>query len=508
MQKKKSTFAKKPEFKSFEGTVKAPAFPSGLKWVNTSKPLSLSELKGKVVILDFWTYCCINCLHVIPDLKKLEEKWKKELVVIGVHSAKFDTEKESQNIAQAIERYEIQHPVINDNRFEIWNQYGINAWPSFIILDPEGKVFGKHSGEGVYELFDEIVRGMVQTFQKKGILNSKPISQVEEARKIQQKGSLLFPSKVLISEDGQYLFISDTNHNRVLRVERESGKILNSLGSGKKGFKDGTFSEAEFFHPQGMAYHSNILYIADTENHAIRKADFTTGNIETLAGNGKQAMNFNISGKGKDVELNSPWDIVYHENNLYVAMAGSHQIWKIEITSAKAGPFAGSSRENIFDGKLLQAALAQPSGICQQGENLYFVDSETSSVRKASLHPGGEVNTIVGQGLFEFGDVDGDYMDTRLQHPLGITCDTDKLYITDTYNNKIKIIKPETRVSISLNTKTVAGNKDGPVSVASFDEPSGLNLYQKYLYIADTNNHRIRVIDLETRLVSTYQIQF
>ncbi|HEX2869201.1 MAG TPA: thioredoxin-like domain-containing protein [Ignavibacteriales bacterium] len=128
----------------------APEFPDGLDWLNVDHPIKLSDLRGKVVLLDFWTFCCINCMHIIPDLKKLEAKYPGELAVIGVHSAKFLSEQETGNIRQAILRYDIEHPVVNDKDFKIWTSYGANAWPTVVLIDPRGDVVGHHSGEGVY----------------------------------------------------------------------------------------------------------------------------------------------------------------------------------------------------------------------------------------------------------------------------------------------------------------------------------------------------------------------
>jgi thiol-disulfide isomerase/thioredoxin len=116
--------------------VRAPEFPAGMQWLNTATPLRLADLRGKIVLLDFWTYCCINCMHIIPELTALERKYPNELVVIGVHSAKFHNEGDSENIRQAILRYEIQHPVVNDRDFRIWRSYAVRAWPTLMVIKP------------------------------------------------------------------------------------------------------------------------------------------------------------------------------------------------------------------------------------------------------------------------------------------------------------------------------------------------------------------------------------
>jgi thiol-disulfide isomerase/thioredoxin len=513
--------------KLFEGEVNAPEFPADLEWLNTEKPLSLRELRGKIVLLDFWTYCCINCMHIIPDLKKLEAKYANQLVVIGVHSAKFTTEKGTDNIRQAILRYELEHPVVNDHDFDVWQQFGARSWPTLMLINPKGKIVGSHSGEGIYELFDQIIGEMSAYFRAQGVLDEKPVN--FKLEKFSAPPSLLsFPGKVLADEKGDRLFISDSNHNRIL-ITTLDGMVQEVIGDGAIGARDGQFSEAEFNHPQGMALDGDALYICDTENHLIRKADLKAKTVETLVGTGQQATRFNVEGVGTGVALNSPWDAVMHNGMLYLAMAGPHQLWVVDPKTREAKRYAGSGRENHTDGPLLQAALAQPSGITTDGKNLYFADSEVSSIRSASLSPNGAVGTIVGKGLFDFGDVDGVGDAVRLQHPLGIVYLRNKLYLADTYNSKIKVIelvKHEVDTSLfpdalkstraqstsGYECKTFAGGRergtrDGDRKQAQFNEPGGITATTKALFVADTNNHLIRKIDLESNKVSTLELK-
>ncbi|KPK75443.1 MAG: hypothetical protein AMJ79_11195, partial [Phycisphaerae bacterium SM23_30] len=309
----------------YEGTMTAPQFPAGMEWLNTDKPLRLEDLKGKVVLLDFWTYCCINCMHVIPDLKKLEKDFPDELVVIGVHSAKFTTEKETENIRQAILRYEIEHPVVNDKNMKIWQLYGVRAWPTLVLIDPAGKIVAAQSGEGLYEPFKFVISKVIETFKAKGQLEAQPLKLYQE-KKGQQEKLLLFPGKVLADEKSDRLFIADSNHNRIVVVGLTDKRVKEIIGSGKAGLKDGDFKTARFNHPQGMALAGDKLYVADTENHALRRVDFKNKQVITAAGMGEQARGFNIVGRGRGVSLNSPWDLERVGDILYIAMAGSHQI--------------------------------------------------------------------------------------------------------------------------------------------------------------------------------------
>jgi thiol-disulfide isomerase/thioredoxin len=489
------------------GTVNAPDFPAGAQWLNVDNAISMKNLRGKIVLLDFWTFCCINCMHVIPDLKRLEEKYPDQLVVIGVHSAKFDSEKDSDNIRNAILRYEIHHPVINDKDFKVWGSYGVRAWPSFALINPEGKVVGITSGEGVYETLEPYIDEMAKHYQAEGKLNLKPIPlDLEKDKKPVMP--LSFPGKIAADEKSDTLVISDSDHNRIV-VTSLRGRVKEVIGGKSAGFKDGSFHTARFFRPQGVYFDSekNIIYVADTENHAIRKIDLVQRKVETLAGTGHQAREYNVEGIGKQAALNSPWDLIKVGDLLYVAMAGFHQIWTMNLQTLQAKVYAGSGNENIADqANAREAALAQTSGITTDGQKLYFVDSETSSLRSAGLPPAGGVTTFIGSGLFDFGDKDGAASQAMLQHPIGITFHEGLLYLADTYNNKIKVFNPQTRVISTLLGGPKAGYEDGPAAQSFFNEPCGLAFAGEKIYIADTNNNLIRIYDTQTKKVSTLEI--
>ena len=480
--------------------IKAPEFPGYADWLNTDQSYKLADFHGKFVLLDFWTYCCINCIHVLPDLKALEHKYANELIVVGVHSPKFPGERETANIRQAILRYEIEHPVINDYQYSLWNQYNIRAWPTTVLIDPQGYVVSGHSGENVLNVWDDVLAEKISEADKKGILKRSLFKPIIESK---IESVLSFPGKVFAHPTHNVLIISDSNHNRILVVNRETGAIQSIIGSGDRGAMDGSFANATFNHPQGVWQEQDKIYIADTENHLIRVANLKSKTVSTLAGTGKQSLRFNESGYGTEVGLNSPWDLLYHDGLLYVAMAGFHQIWTIDLGTSKAQPWLGSGREDIVDGPAYKAALAQPSGLTTDGKFLYFADSEVSAVRKADFK-NGEVKTLVGKGLFDFGDRDGVGDRVRLQHALGVVAANNRLFIADTYNNKIKELNPDTRRVTAFAGTGKDGNSDG--EKASFDEPGGITYAENKIYIADTNNHLIRVVDTTTQETSTLEI--
>lgn len=482
--------------------IPAPELTGGTAWLNVSMPLTLADLKGKVVLLDFWTYCCINCMHIIPDLKRLEAKYPNEFVVIGVHSAKFENERESENIRQAILRYEIEHPVINDSNFAIWQAYGAKAWPTLVLIDPVGNVVGRDTGEGHYEVLDKIIGDVISEYRSKNLMSEKPLPLSLEKDK---KGPSLFsfPGKVLADEASNRLFIADSSHNRIV-ITTLDGEVLDVAGNGKIGRNDGTFAEARFNHPQGMAFHNDYLYVADTENHLIRKLDLKAKTVKAFAGTGKQASFMAAGGMGISSSLNSPWDLVLLKGQLYIAMAGAHQIWEMHLDTTVFQPYAGSGREGRIDGPLDTCALAQPSGITVADKRLYFADSEVSAIRYVDMEKK-EVKTVVGQDLFVFGDADGQGEEVRLQHPLGVWNYNGLIYIADTYNHKIKVLNPRDKTCRTISGNGQAGHNDS--KDAQFYEPGGLCIANNKLYVADTNNHAIRKIDLRTKEVSTLQIK-
>ncbi|MEH1891102.1 MAG: thioredoxin-like domain-containing protein [Nostoc sp.] len=485
--------------------VRAPELPQNYSWFNTDKPLSLKELKGRVIILDFWTYCCINCLHILPNLKYLEQKYKNSLTVIGVHSAKFDNEKETENIRQAILRYDIEHPVVVDSGFRIWEEYAVRAWPTLIIIDPEGYMIGQISGEGNRDTLNELIQKLIQQHQNKGTINFQEISLTLEKQRQPLITPLAFPGKVLATPTG--LFIADSGHHRLV-VSSFNGEILHLIGTGKSGLTDGSFSEAQFFAPQGMTFdaENQILYVADTENHALRRVDLKRQVVETIAGIGEQSRKIRPhGGAGLETALNSPWDLVKVENTLFIAMAGPHQIWQMDLETGIIKTYAGTGAEACIDGSLAESAFAQPSGISTDGQELYIADSEVSSIRSIGIVEPYQVRTVCGSGsLFGFGDVDGQGEDIRLQHCLGVEYVQNYLWVADTYNHKIKLVSPSGNCQTVLGDGT-SGLQDGKGKNSRFFEPSGLSAIASFLYIADTNNHAIRRVDLNTLEVTTLQ---
>jgi DNA-binding beta-propeller fold protein YncE len=437
-------------------------------------------------------------MHLFPQLRRIERKYGDRVIVVGVHSPKFPAERETANLREAVLRYRIEHPVVNDRDFVVWQRFGGRAWPTLIFVDPDGRIIGKHEGELPFETFDRLVGGMLADFEARGTL--KPGASTLAVEEIGEPAhTLSFPGKVLASDTA--LYISDSNHHRIVETDLD-GKIQRTFGSGDPALADGPAGEAAFQQPQGLALAGRTLYVADTENHAIRSVDLDTGFVVTRAGTGAQATSPANGGAGRSTPLSSPWDLALSSRTLYIAMAGTHQIWFIDLDTSTVSPFAGTGREGLQDGPAGSAWFAQPSGLALLGNHLYVADSEVSAIRDIDL-AAETVSTVVGEDLFVFGDQDGEGAVVRLQHPLGITAHQGSLYVADSYNNKIKRVDPMRRVVTTWLGSGASGKADGQGLTAMFREPGGVCAGRERLYIADTNNHRIAFADWRSGNVRT-----
>ncbi len=500
----------------------APDLTGGRGWLNVAKPLSLrGALKGKVVVLDFWCYCCINCIHVLPDLEALEKKYKDQaFAVVGVHSAKFEHEKDDRAIREAIARYEIHHPVVNDADFKIWRAYDASAWPTFAIITPNGKLLGMLSGEGNRGELDALTHVLLERFRKIGELNTKPLP-IQLAREAKVARMLSYPGKVCVDAKRGSLFVADSGHHRIVELGL-NGTFKRAWGNGERGRRDGGPESsdgptAQFFRPQGMTrVGAHDLYVCDTENHLLRRVDLKTGVVSTVAGTGKQGHARVPEGPGTKTALSNPWDVLHVPGvGLVIANAGTHQLWRLDLKTGMVGAWAGNGHEQRFDhASLMNAAFAQPSGLATDGRSLFVADSESSSIVRVGL-PNGPVETWAGankkpRDLFHFGDEDGKGLGRRFQHPLGVAIADGVLYVADSYNHKIKAVGIRGGIARVVKTRWGNGkpghaNRKGvrTTTFAQFDDPGGIAANGHELYVADTNNHAIRRIDTKTGDVTT-----
>src|SRR6185437_3140377 len=434
-------------------------------------------------------------------------KYKNELVVIGVHSGKFANEKKTENIRKAANRYELRHPIVNDADMKIWNAYNVKWWPTIVLIDPEGQVVAGSAGEPGFSLAkaDRMIAGLIAKHKKSGTLDEKPKRFDTAKFRDEADTPLYFPGKIVVDAKGKRLLIADSTHHRIVITDMDGKKIAIS-GTGYPGNKDGAFDKAQFDDPQGMAVHGDTVYVADRKNNVICQLDFKPKTVKAVPGT---MRTFLISGASLEC---TPWDVWLDGDRLFVAMSGAHQIWTLDLKKHQFLPFAGDKTEEIQDGPRLSAKFAQPSGLSSDGKYLYVADAEVSAVRRVPLNGYGNVETLVGRGLFEFGDRDGPgrvadpglrkTTEAILQHDVGVAYHDGKVYVADTYNSKIK--------TIDLATGMVETFLGGPVKEGAervHNEPTGLNFDGDTLYIADTNAHRIRVVDIKTKQVRTLELK-
>jgi thiol-disulfide isomerase/thioredoxin/sugar lactone lactonase YvrE len=456
-----------------------PGFGGATAWLNVDRPLELDALRGRVVVVDFWTSCCINCIQALPTLKALEARHAADpVVVVGVHSPKFDAEQEAERLGSILGSYDVRHPVAVDANMAIWKSWGARAWPTVAVLDVEGRVAWADTGEPDAAELGAVVQALLDEGRRAGKLASGPTPGLKAPAG--PASPLAFPGKVAALADGG-LAVADTGHHRVVLLGRD-GAVSAVVGGGLAGAVDGGYAEASFRAPQGLAPAGDTLYVADTENHAVRAIDLKARRVTTVAGTGELGRGPLGDGAApaRGQALRSPWDVLALGDRLFVALAGSHQIAQIDLKTQQLSRFVGSGREDIRDGMAHDAAFAQPSALATGGKSLFVLDSETSSVRAVDLGSR-RVRTVVGEGLFEFGDVDGARGKARLQHPLGLAFAAGALWVADTYNGKLKRVDPTTG-----EVRTAAG-----AARRELFEPGGVAARGGELVVADTHHHRL-----------------
>jgi len=484
--------------------VRAPEL-RGRGWLNTGGvELSLADLRGRVVVLDFWTFCCVNCLHVLDELRPLEERFADSLVLVGVHSPKFEHEADPDALAAAVERYAVHHPVLDDPELVTWQAYTARAWPTLVVVDPEGYIVASMSGEGHAHGLSVLVEELVEEHRAKGTLRvgNSPYAAPPPART-----ALRFPGKAVGLPDGSFL-VSDTTHHDVVWLEGD-------LESERRRFATGS-GVGRLDEPQGLLLLPDEVarrvgyevVVADSVNHQVKGLRLADGTWTLLAGTGRQLRERSGGGLALTQDLSTPWDVAWFLDRVVVAMAGTHQLWALHLasdpTENTVAVLAGTSAEGIRDGVADEAWFAQPSGLAaaSDGTRLWVADSETSALRSLDLTPAGfTVTTHVGRGLFDFGHRDGAADDALFQHPLGVTVLPDgSVAVSDTYNGAIRRFDP-----VTAEVSTLATGLEEP-SAAWVERDSGAEgsgQAQARLVVVESAAHqlvRIPLPDKATRV--------
>jgi len=444
--------------------VRAPSFVAG-DWVN-SAPLTLAVLRGRFVLLDFWTSCCGNCLHVLDELRPFEARFADVLTVVGVHSPKFAHERSLVAVCAAVSRYEVGHPVLNDPGLVMWQQYAVRAWPTLVLIDPEGYVVAQAAGEGQVSALDAMVRSLVDEYERRGTLRRGATAPA--AGRSSTIDGLHFPAKALALPSGE-LLVADAGHHQVVSLADDLATVVRRYGSGRRG--------EPFAEPNGLALlPDGDVVVADTANHVLRRLRLDDGSITTL--DLPAALRDVRTVTGPVPPVLSPWDVAWWPalGRLVVAAAGVHLLLGVDPSSGAVEVLAGTTVEGLRDGPARDAWLAQPSGLAADGDRLWFVDAESSALRWLTVE--GEVGTAVGEGLFDFGHVDGPAASARLQHPLGVTMLADgSVAVCDTYNGAVRRYDPAGGVVSTL--------------ARYLGEPSGAVLVDGSLVVVESAAHRL-----------------
>lgn len=456
----------------------AAEFPSGLEWVNTDAPPRLEALRGRVVLLWFWSYDSVNCWNVIPDLRRFEDLHHDGLCVIGVHAPKYPNQRDGESVLRAVNRHRLRHAVVNDADFELWRAYAIESWPTIALIDTEGKLVAVYAGEGRR---DEIGARIAALLDEAAALDRRVYEPTLPVSRPEPNTSLAFPCKLLADE--QRLYVADSGHQRVLECTHD-GRVQRVFGSGNGGFADGVATLACFHNPQGLARAGNALYVADSGNHAVRRIDLISGEIDTVLGVGRGGRSRPAAADPRATMLNTPLDLTVIGDDLCIAVAGQHQVWRLDLATGLVSVLAGSGDLGLADGHGGEAGLAQPSGLAALGRELIVADAAASAVRAIDIDSE-RVETVLGRGLYTFGDATGARSEVRLQNPLAVAADPRGIvYVADSYNDAIKMVNRRNGETRPLRM------------THRLREPQGLCLAHNTLWIANTNQHEILCIDL------------
>lgn len=457
----------------------APEFPSQLEWINTRESFSLAGLRRRVVLLYFWSHDNVHCINLLAGLRQLENKYHDGLTILGVHTPKYPAQQSDDAILKAVNRNYVRHPVANDAHWRVWQQYGIEAWPSVVLIDCEGHIAGRFVGEAALRRVDDAVASLLEDAATRDLRNYSP---ARSAFRTEPRMALRFPAHALATADR--LYVTDTGHNRVLECTHQ-GRVLRQFGSGNAGYWDGRLADAGFNAPQGLAISSDVLYVADTGNHCVRRIRLLRGEVETVLGNGLPGYKTpNDCPPGQRMAISAPVAIALSGDRIYVAVSGQHQIWRIDLHTNGIDVLAGSGRCGVRDGNGAECRLAQPSALAMLPGMLVIADAAGNAIRHLRLSDF-VLGTLAGGGPYAYGSEDGVGTLARFAHPLGLAADGATIYVADTLNNRLRTIQSR-------------GGEVGTLQVEwRFHEPQGISFAAGALWVADRNAHEILRVDVE-----------
>jgi len=466
----------------------APELSDALEWINVD-PVRLSECGGRVVVLAFFNQASAYSQNLIDTLHHFALKHPQQLQVIGIHVPKYPFEREAARVADGVGRLGIRFPVASDPNYVAWQHYGIHGWPSLAIIDAGGGLRQVLAGEVVPQLVEETLQPLLSEAPMP--LDGGPLAIA--GRRQPGTATLHHPAGIAIGEER--LYIADAGHHQVLECNLH-GRVLTRYGTGHAELVDGSPEECAFDAPHGLLLHREALYVADTGNHALRRINLRTGRVETLAGSGRPGT---LTGprieNPLEADLDRPWGLALDGERLYVSLAGQNQVWAWETSTGALVHVAGSGQFGHADGNARSARMAHPAGLAVLQNTLYILESGSASLRRLSFNDG-QLRTLVGGGLFEFGHEDGPRERASLTCPQGLALQVDSpvLWLTDAGNDRVRTLRLG---GGAVATARIEHTLRGPAAIAS-----GAGA----IWLVNTDAHQILRMDLESGEVAEVEV--
>ena len=467
--------------------------PADLPWVNAAGP---PDLSGQVVMLVFWSSACVHSRHLIATVdRELRRDRARAVAAVGVHTPTFDAQRGEAHVARVVRERGVDFPVLVDDERALWRGYGCSAVPTLILIDPIGQVRYLGGGEVVdEERLSAVIDALHDEAAVDGHLGAPPAPPAG-ADPWPRDSALAAPTKLAIDPYRRWLWIADTARHRLIAADSLTGDVQLVAGTGSAGADDGALSSASFCHPRGMAVWDDTLFVADAGQHLVRAISLLDEQVRTVLGHGRRAVDAHGGGTSTDQGLASPWDVAMHEDELFIAMAGAHQVWSMDPHTQVACSYAGHGRPALDDGEPIASGFAQPSGLACAVGTVAVVDAQSSAVRLVDVHHS-EVETVVGGGLGDHGDRVGPFASARLQHPTDVAALGDDWVIADTYNDAVKRLRMDTG-----EVEAILGPADG------LRAPEGVVVDGDTMFVADTGNDRILRVDLSSGAAQEFAVR-
>lgn len=452
--------------------------PKTLQWLNTPAS-SLHEQRGRVVALAFVNAASAWSWQRLRDLAQLHTRYPGRLQPIAIHVPRFDCERDPQQVLKQLRRQGVSFPIVHDPDWHAWQRFGVDAWPTVLLIDANGQVRERVTG---LDSMAELERPLA------ALCDALPMPTDEDSRALVETSPeprlpLRFPVGLVATPDR--LYVADSGHHRVLECNH-GGRVLRQFGMGTADFVDGDLEQAAFRRPQGLSLVRDVLYVADAGNHALRRIMLRSGRVDTVCGNGRAGEPVEgVVANARDVALNQPQSVFATDSEVHLALAGDNRIWTYGLGRGELSCRAGSGQLEVRDGSGSMAAFAQPVALAAVQQMLYVCDALGSAVRSLQLR-NNVVQTLVGQGPWDFGDADGRRENARLQNPQAIALSPDSplLWIADTGNG-------------TLRTLRLGGGEVATVPLSRrLQGVSGLSIAAGAVWIAETDAHAVLRYDL------------